>query len=46
MRKRKVRATPGLPELQPDEASPPKRRSFGARVGAAVSRIEFRAAVP
>ena len=32
MRKRK--------ELEPDEASPSKSRSFGARVGAAVSRIE------
>ena len=40
MRKRKVTVTIGLPELEPDEASPSKRRSFGARVGAAVSRIE------
>ena len=40
MRKRKVTVTLGLPELEPDEASPSKSRSFGARVGAAVSRIE------
>lgn len=40
IRMRKRRVTAEQPGLEPDEASPSKRRSIGERVGAAVSRIE------